>query len=169
MMQYDTEALRKIALAMLPRAQKNLKRHGSLTPVGLAYRLDGRVDTFTFHWESLQEKRELQLQFQMKLLSMGAVAAMIISETWARFADDGPIDINDERSVRDIPGRKDAILIEAGSAHGRIVMVQTFTKIRPRKFKFDEAREFTTAMGNFSSEFMDLIWPGLRNPNQRLH
>jgi hypothetical protein len=168
-MQRDIEGLRRLALRMLPRARKNLKKYGSLQPVGLAYRPDGHVETFLFHWQTLEEKRNLQREFQMKLLSMGAVAAVIISETWAKFADDGPIDVNDPRSVRDMPGRKDAILVEAGSAHGRIVIVQTFTKIRPRKFTFDSSREFTTALGDFSSEFMDMIWPVPRGNKQTWH
>jgi len=168
-MQYDTEELRKLALGLLPRAQKNLRKHGSLQPIGLAYRPGGDIQTFVFHWQTLEEKRNLQREFQMKLLSMDAVAAVIISETWAKFADDGPLDVNDPRSVRDMPGRRDAILIEAGSPLGRIVLVQTFTKNRPRKFIFDKPREFTTALGDFSSEFMDLIWPVPRDSGKTWH
>lgn len=168
-MQYDTEELRRLALGLLPRARKNLKKHGSLQPVGLAYRPDGHIETLIFHWQTLEEKRNLQREFQIKLLSMGAVAAVIISETWAKFADDGPVDVTDLRSVRDMPGRKDAILIEAGSAHGRIVLVQTLAKVRPRKFIFGKPREFTNAMGDFSSEFMDMIWPVPRGSRQTWH
>lgn len=168
-MQRDTEELRRLALKMLPRAQKNLKKYGALQPVGIAYRLDGHTETFPFQWQTLEEKRKVQRDFQMKLLTMGAVAAVVISETWARFAEDGPIDLNDERSVRDMPGRKDAIMIEVGSPFGRFVLVQTFTKIRPGKFIFDKPREFSTDMGDLTSEFMDAIWPVRGDRSQTWH
>jgi hypothetical protein len=148
-MQRDTEELQGLAPKMLPRAQKNLKKYGALQPVGIAYRLDGHTETFLFQWQTLEEKRKVQRDFQMEL----------ISETWARFAEDGPVDVNDQRSVRDMPGRKDAILVEAGSARGCVVVVQTFTKIKPGKIAFDVPREFTTEMGDLTSEFLDAIWP----------
>jgi hypothetical protein len=169
-MQYDIEDLRKLALRMLPRAQKNLKMHGSLTPVGLAYDPKGFVHTFTLLWADLAEKRKAQKDFQIELLKLGAVAAVIISETWAKFADDGPLDLSDQsRSVRDMPGRRDAILVEAGSPLGRVVVVQSFTKIKAGKFSFDPPREFTTAMGELTSEFLDSVWPVYENHGRTLH
>ncbi len=168
-MPYDTKKLRKLALKILGLARKNLKKHGALQPVGLAYLPNGQVDTFIFLWKNLAEKRRVQRDFQVKLLSTTAVAAVIVTEVWAKFAEDGPIDVNDPRSVRDQPGRRDAILVEAGSPLGRVVLVQTFTKTGPKKVRFDKPQEFTTGMGDFSSEFMDAVWPGTRDPNQRLH
>ncbi|HTY24020.1 MAG TPA: hypothetical protein VMC85_12870 [Desulfomonilaceae bacterium] len=159
-MLYDTEELRKIARRMRQVAQKNLRKSGYLSPVGLAYRSDGYIDTFTFQWDTLEEKRKSQREFQMELVKRDAKAAVVISETWAKFADDGPIDPRDlNRSVRDMPGRKDAILVEAGSPFGRVVIVQTFTKIKPGRILFDDPREFTVATGGLTSEFLDAIWP----------
>ena len=158
-MQYDMEELRKLARRLLPRAQKNLRKHGFLKPMGLAYRPDGFIDTFTFVWANVDEKRNVQRDFQVELLKLGVVAAVVISETWAKFAEDGPIDLNDQRSVRDMPGKRDAILVEAGSPFGRVVIVQTFAKSKTGKIFFDEPREFTTAMGDLTSEFLDAIWP----------
>ena len=169
-MRYDIEELRKLALRMLPRAQKNLKKHGSLTPVGLAYDSNGCVHTFTLLWVDLAKKRKVQRDFQLEILKLGAVAAVIISETWAKFADDGPLDLSDQsRSVRDMPGRKDAILVEAGSPLGRVVIVQTFTKIKAGKFAFDVPREFSTEIVDLTSEFLDAIWPVHGDGNQTLH
>jgi hypothetical protein len=168
-MQYDMDELSKLARKMLPRAQKNLRKHGSLKPVGLAYRPDGFIDTFAFVWSDLNEKRKVQRDFQVELLKLDAVAAVVVSETWARFAEDGPIDLNDQRSVRDMPGRKDAILVEAGSRFGRVVIVQTFTKIKPGKIALDVPREFTPAMGDLTSEFLDSIWPSHGERNHTLH
>ncbi len=169
-MQYDMGELRNLALKMLPRAQKNLKKHGSLTPVGLAYDPKGFVHTFTLLWADSAEKRKVQRDFQLELLKLGAVAAVIISETWAKFADDGPLDLNDQsRSVRDMPGRRDAILVEAGSSIGRVVIVQTFTKIKARKFSFDVPREFSTEVVDLSSEFLDGAWPAYGNHGRTLH
>jgi hypothetical protein len=54
-MQYDMDELRKLARKMLPRAQKNLRKHGFLKPVGLAYRPDGFIDTFALAWSNLDE------------------------------------------------------------------------------------------------------------------
>lgn len=159
-MQYGMDELRKLARKILPRAQKNLRKHGILKPIGLAYRPDGFIDTFAFAWSNLDEKRKVQRDFQVELLRLDAVAAVIISETWARFAEDGPIDLkNDQRSVRDMPGRKDALLVEAGSPFGRVVIVQTFTKIKRDKIAFEVPREFTPAMGDLKSEFLDAVWP----------
>ncbi|MEW6136907.1 MAG: hypothetical protein AB1733_01655 [Thermodesulfobacteriota bacterium] len=168
-MQYDMDELRKLARKMLPRAQKNLRKHGFLKPVGLAYRPDGFIDTFAFAWSNLDEKREVQRDFQLELLRLDAVAAVIISETWAKFAEDGPIDLDDQRSVRDMPGRKDALLIEAGSPFGRVVVVQTFTKIKPGKIVFDVPREFTPEMGDLTSEFLEAIWPSYEKHSHILH
>ena len=159
-MQYDTEELRKLARRMLPIAQKNMREYGSLTPVALVYGSDGYIDTFTFQWKSLEGKRQTQQDFQIELRKMNAVAAVVVCETWAKFADDGPLDVSDlTRSVRDMPGRKDAILVEAGSPFGRVVIVQTFTKLKAGRIAFDEPREFTTVMGELTSEFLDAIWP----------
>jgi hypothetical protein len=79
------------------------------------------------------------------------------------------MDLNDQRFVRDMPGRKDAILVEAGSPTGRVVVVQTFTKIKPGKIAFDVPREFTPAMGNLTSEFLDAVWPPYENRSHVLH
>jgi len=118
-MQYDVDELRKLALRMLPRAQKNLKKHGSLTPVGLAYDSRGFLHTFTLVWADVAAKRKAQRNFQLELLRLNAFAAVIISETWAKFADDGPIDLSDQSlSVRDMPRRRNATLVEAGSSFG---------------------------------------------------
>ena len=169
-MRYNTEELRKIARRMLLVAQKNLRKYGYLTPVGLAYRSDGYIDTFTFQWETFEEKRKSQRDFQLELVKREAKAAVVISEIWAKFADDGPIDLNDlSRSVRDMPGRKDAILVEAGSPFGRVVIVQTFTKIKPGRISFDDPREFTVATGGLTSEFLDAIWPVRRNSEETWH
>ncbi len=169
-MRYDIEDLRKLALRMLPRARKNLRKYGSLTPVGLAYDSNDCLHTFTLVWVDLAEKRKAQRDFQLELLKLGAVAAVIISETWAKFADDGPLDLSDQsRSVRDMPGRKDAILVEAGSPSGRVVIVQTFTKIKPGRLSFDVPREFSTEMVELTSEFLDAVWPVYRNHDRTLH
>ncbi len=169
-MQYDIEELRKLALKMLPRAQKNLNKHGSLTPVGLAYDPKGFVHTFTLLWADVAEKRKAQRDFQLELLKLGAIAAVIISETWAKFADDIPLDLSDQsRSVRDMPGRRDAILVEAGSPLGRVVIVQTFTKIKAGKFSFDVPREFSTEMVELTSEFLDALWPAHGKHERTLH
>jgi len=169
-MQYDLEKLRKLALRMLPRAQKNLKKHGSLTPVGLAYDPRGFVHAFTLVWANVVEKRKAQRNFQLELLKLDAFAAVIISETWAKFADDGPIDLSDQSvSVRDMPRRRNATLVEAGSSFGRVVIVQTFRKIKARKFSFDMLREFSTEMVDLTSEFLDADWPVHGDRNQTLH
>jgi len=159
-MRYDTEELRKLARRILPRAQTNLRKHGYLEPVGLIVRPDGFIDTVTFQWQTLGEKRKAQRDFQMELLKRNAVAAVIVSETWVKFADDGPLDLSDRtRSVRDMPGRKDAIMVEAGSPCSRVAIVQTFAKLEGGKVSFDDPREFTPLTGELTSEFLDAIWP----------
>ena len=168
-MQYDMEELRKLARGMLPRAQKNLRKYGSLTPVGIAYDPKGFIHTFRLSWGNVDEKRGAQRDFQLELLKLDAVAAVIICETWAKFAEDGPIDLNDQRSIRDMRGRKEAILVEAGSAFGRAVVIQAFSQIKRGKFSFDPPREFTTAMGDLTSEFLDGIWPASDSHGCTLH
>jgi hypothetical protein len=159
-MRYDTEELRTIAQAILAKARKNVKKHGGLQPVGLAYGSDGHIDRFVFQWDSLEKKRRAQRDFQMELLRRDAAAAVIISEAWAKFADNAPIDLsNPNRSVRDMPGRKDAIIVEAGSPLGRIVLVQTFTKTRTGKISFDAPNEYPIGMIEVTSEFLDALWP----------
>ena len=75
--------------------QKNLRTHGYLRPVGLAYRPNGYIDTFIFQWETLEEKRQQQEYFQIKLLKRDAVAAVVISEIWAKVTEDAAIHLGD--------------------------------------------------------------------------
>lgn len=158
-MRYDTEELRKLAWGMLPRAQRNLRKYGSLVPVALACRPDGYIDTFMFQWKTLEEKRQQQLYFQIELLKREAVAAVVILETWIKYLDDDVIDLSDPNlPVRDMPGRKDAVLVEAGSSFGRVLIVHAFKKLKSGRFAFDDPKEFSAGAAEMTSEFLDSIW-----------
>jgi len=123
-----------------------------------------------FQWESFEEKRLQQQYFQVELLKRDAVAAVVISEVEAKIGHDGPIDISEPScSVKDMPGRKDRILVEAGSFFRRVVMFHIFRKLKSGRFAFDDPKEFSATTAEMTSQFLDAIWPVRANGGQSGH
>ncbi len=56
-----------------------------------------------------------------------------------------------------MPGRKDGILVEAGSPFWRVVILHIFRKLKSGRFAFDDPKEFSGTTAEMTSQFLDAI------------
>ena len=155
-MNYSRKRLRSLARDVLKIAQENLRRDGCLQPVGLVYTNSGLSQVFQFRCRDLDEKRSSQAQFRQLLLELNAKAAIVVTESWLKMAPDQPLDLT--RSVADMPGRMECIVIEAGSPKARYMLMQVFTKHDAGTLHFEKPMEPDHPI-TWSSEWLDGIWP----------
>ena len=154
---YHTEMLRSLARDFLKQAKINLRKDGHLVPVGIVFGTEGLVSTNLLEWKDLDEKRLIQSMFRQYLIETRAKAALVINECWIKLHPDQPLDL--EQSVKDIPGREEAIVIEARSASGQIVIIQPFEKKNKGRISFKAMTEFDGSNGEDGwSEFLDGVW-----------
>ncbi len=154
-MNYDRKRLRKLARNVLKVAQANLKRDGFVQPVGLVYTNTGLTEVFQFRYQDLDEKRASQEGFRQLILKMKARAAIIVTESWIKMGPDLPLDLT--RSVADMPGRKEAIVIEAASPKANLMIIQVFSKDETGKVHFDTPMEPDHPI-SWSSEWLSGVW-----------
>ena len=152
---YDQKMLQKIARETLATARENLIRDGRLQPCGLVFTSAGMTHVFPVEFRDIQEKRVIQGAFRYLLRQVQAEAAVMVMESWVKMADeDVPLDLS--RPVSGMPGRGEAIVIEARSAHGRVMIIQVFRKTRDG-YHFDEPIE-PQAPFEWTSEWLDGVW-----------
>jgi hypothetical protein len=154
-MDYDRKRLRKLAREVLKIAQNNLRRDGYLQPVGLVYTNAGLNQVFQFRCQDLDEKRASQDEFRRLLLKMKARDAIVVTESWIKTGPDLPLDLT--RSVADMPGRKEAIVIEAASPKAKCMIIQAFSKGITGKISFETPLEPDHPI-SWSSEWLDGVW-----------
>jgi hypothetical protein len=124
---YNRKKLQKIARETLATARENLIRDGRLQPCGLVFTSAGMAHVFPVEFRDIQEKRVMQGAFRYLLRQVKAKAAVMVMESWVKMADDDTL-LDLSRPVSDMPGRGEAIVIEARSRHGRVMIIQVFRK-----------------------------------------
>jgi hypothetical protein len=154
-MNYDRKKLRRIARDVLKIAQGNLRRDGYLQPVGLVYTKVGLTEVFRFRCHDLDQKRASQEGFRRLLHQMKARAAIVLTESWIKMGPDLPLDLT--RSVADMPGRKEAIVIEAASVKAKCMIIQAFTTDNAGRISFEAPMEPDHPI-TWSSEWLDGVW-----------
>jgi hypothetical protein len=154
-MNYDRKKLRRIARDVLNIAQGNLRRDGYLQPIGLVYTKVGLTEVFQFRCQDLDQKRASQEGFRQLLHQTKARAAFVVTESWIKMGPDLPLDLT--RSVADMPGRTEAIVIEAASAKAKLMVVQAFSKDNTGKISFETPMEPDHPI-TWSSEWLDGVW-----------
>jgi hypothetical protein len=152
---YDRKKLRRIARDVLKIAQGNLRRDGYLRPVGLVYTNAGLAKVFQFRCQDFDQKRASQEGFRQLLHQMKARAAIVVTESWIKMGPDLPLDLT--RSIANMPGRKEAIVIEAASAKAKCMIIQVFSKDEGGKIGFETAMEPDHPI-SWSSEWLDGVW-----------
>ena len=121
---YGIKELQKIARKILITACENLIRDGHLQPISLVFGPEGLTHTIPFEFNSIDEKRAIQQIFRHFLREIHADAAVVVTESWMKMATDGPLDLT--RPVFEMPGHQEAIVVEAASAHGSVMIIQVF-------------------------------------------
>ena len=84
---------------------------------------------------------------------------MVVMESWIKMATNGPLDLT--TPVSDMPGPREAIVIEAASPQGRVMILQMFCK-GSEGYAFDEPVE-PQAPIEWASEWLDGVWHGPGN------
>ena len=110
----------------LKTAQYNLTKHGYLQPLGLIFTTAGMTNVFEFHFQGTEEKRLSQAAFKKLVADVGALAVVVITESWIKMHPSIPLEL--DRPVADMPGREESIVIEAVSRKARVILVQVFRK-----------------------------------------
>jgi hypothetical protein len=154
-MNYDRKRLRKLALDVLKIAQDNLRRDGYLQPVGFLYTKDGLSRVFQFRCLRLNQKRASQKGFRQLVIQMKARAAIVVTESWLKLGPELPVDLT--KSVAEMPGRKEAIVIESASPKARCMIIQVFSKDETGRVHFEDPMKPDHAI-SWSSEWLDGVW-----------
>lgn len=155
---YNQKMLQEIARETLATARANLIRDGHLQPCGLVFSSAGLTHIFPFQFANLAQKREIQQAFRYFLRKIHAKAAVIVMESWIKMATDGPLDLT--LPVSEMPGSREAIAIEAASRHGKVMIIQVFSK-RPDGYVFEEPVE-PQAPIEWHSEWLEGVWTSSR-------
>jgi hypothetical protein len=104
---------------------------------------------------SLDEKRLSQEAFRVFLRHSNALAAAVIMEAWLKQAlPEEPIDFT--KSIEDMPGRQDAVVIELRSALASFGLVQVFCR-NGSALILDEPVEIDHPTF-WTSEWLDGVW-----------
>ena len=154
-MSYDLDKLRELARANLAIAQENLKRDGFVQTCGLVWTHLGLSHIVSMRFESLDEKRHNQEAFRVFLRQSNALAAAVIMEAWLKQANSiEPLDFT--KSIENMPGRQDAIVLELRSALASFGLVQVFCRngsalIMEEPIEIDHPTFWT-------SEWLDGVW-----------
>ncbi|MFC1833554.1 hypothetical protein ACFL2Q_02325 [Thermodesulfobacteriota bacterium] len=120
------DKLQALGREVLVKAKSNLQRDGHLQPCGLLYSPERLTHTFPFSFGSFDEKRLIQETFRKLITEVRAAAAVVVLESWIKTARNGPLDLT--RPVSEMPGRQEAIVVEAASPKARTIIIQVFKK-----------------------------------------
>jgi hypothetical protein len=154
MAQYGKKKLQRIIGEILTVAQDNLRKHGYLRPVGLIYTTAGMTHIFEFKFKGVEQKRQSQQAFKKLVADVQALAVIVVTESWIKMPPDVPVDVT--RSVADMPGRQEAIVIEGASPKARVVCVQVFRK-GESGISFDEPENLGDRF-TWTSEWTNGLW-----------
>ncbi len=154
-MKFDKKQLRKLAQDVLELAQANLRDDGYLEPVGLVYTYVGLSRVVPFKYRGLDEKRKSQTEFRRLLVKLKAQAAIVVTESWLKLGPDLPVDLT--QSLADLPGRQEAIVIEAASPKAKHIIIQIFSKNETGQVRFETPMEPDHPI-SWSSEWLDGVW-----------
>ncbi|MFC1836708.1 hypothetical protein ACFL2Q_18615 [Thermodesulfobacteriota bacterium] len=152
---YSKERLQALVREVLVTARSNLLRDGHLQPCGLLYSSDPLTHIFPFNFENFEKKRLLQDTLRKLITEVRAAAAVVILESWIKMARNRPLDLT--RPVSEMPGRQEAIVVEAASHLARTMIIQVFVKSQSGlvfeiPFEPDHPLEW-------NSERLSGIWP----------
>lgn len=154
-MSYDLDQLRELARTNLGIARENLKRDGFVQTCGLVWTELGLSHIIPMRFGSLDEKRLSQEAFRVFLRHSNALAAAVIMEAWIKQAlPQEPIDFT--KSIEDMPGRQDAVVIELRSALASFGLVQVFCR-NGSALIMDEPVEIDRPTF-WTSEWLDGVW-----------
>jgi len=160
-MSYSKQELDKLVQSVLQIAKDNLLKDGFVQPVGLLYGTTGLQNIFPMKFSGVEEKRAVQSWFKTAILETGALAAVVVTESWYRIPTPGePVDPT--RSVREYSDRMEAIVVEAASPLARHIIIQIFTKSTSGRYEFAEPFAPSPEITWFS-EWLDDVW------NQQQH
>ena len=124
-MVYLNAQLKEVAMTVMRIAKDNLQKDGFLEACGLIFTTSGLAKTIEFKFKGLKQKRKIQANFRFEVMKLGAVAIIVVMETWFASLPDMPSDLT--KSLAEYPRRKEAIVIEASSMIGtRVLMIQPF-------------------------------------------
>jgi len=155
LMLYDLDQLRELAWKNLAIARDNLLRDGYVQTCGLVWTDIGLSHIIPIRFESLNEKRRNQEAFRVFLRKSNALAAAVIMETWMKHVDPRePLDPT--RSIADLPGRQEAIVIELRSTLACFGLIQVFNR-NGRCFTLEEPIEMNHP-AVWVSEWLDQMW-----------
>lgn len=155
-MLYDLVHLKELANKNMAIAEENLRRDGFVQTCGLIYTRDGLSQIVTMQFGTLDEKRLKQEAFRSILRRSEAIAAAVIMEAWIKtFNVQESLDIS--RSLENMPGRQEAIVIELRSdvscyglvkvfhRQGLILTMKKTTELNPSQL--------------WMSEWLSGVWP----------
>lgn len=154
MAKYDGKKLQRIIGEILAVAQDNLTKHGYLQPVGLIYTTTGMTHIFEFKFKGVEQKRQSQQAFKKLVRDVQALAVVVITESWIKMRPKMPLRL--DTSVADMPGRQEAIVVEAVSPKARVVCVQVFRK-GESGISFEEPENIGDRF-TWTSEWTDGLW-----------
>jgi len=154
-MLYNKHKLKEIAWTNLRLARKNLQQYGALQCCGLVYNRTGLTHVMAIAFKSIQEKREIQKAFRDFLCKNRARAAAVVIEAWIKQAyEEEELDL--AKSVEEMPGHQEAIVIEVRSALACFGILQAFTK-HGTVYKFEEPMVVDHPF-SWTSEWLDGVW-----------
>lgn len=153
-MNYDKAELREIAMEMLKRCQALLKEIGFLPCCAVALDRSGLQCLIPLLFHTQEEKHEVKENFKEVLRTIDASVAVMMSESW--LSETLPIEGTPgyTGSLKDVPGRKEVISINARSASAQVKIHQVFTR-NGGEFVFQEPME-ADSVGRDS--WLDGVW-----------
>ena len=154
-MNYDKAELRKIAIIMLEKCQDDLKENGSLLCDAVALDGNGSGYLIPLRFYTVEEKYEVQAGLKEILRAIDARAVVMMCEVW--ISDTVPTEGTPgyTGSIKDIPGRREAILVNALSASTQFRINQVFTK-NGSEVTFQDPIE--TDLPGGRDDWLDGVW-----------
>jgi hypothetical protein len=153
-MNYDKAELREIAMEMLKRCQALLKESGFLPCCAVAVDRRGLQGLIPLLFHTPEEKYEVKENLKQTLRAMDASAVVMMSEAWLSETLPTKGTPGYTGSLKDVPGRKEVIWVNAGSASAQVTIHQVFTR-NEAEFVFQEPME-GDSVGEDS--WLDGVW-----------
>jgi len=152
-MNYDKAELRKIAMEILEKGQDDLRENGSIRSGAIALDRNGVRILMPLGFKTEKQKRQVQANLKELLRTIDARAVVMMSEMWVSLTPREGFPRGTR--IEDIPGRREALFVNARSASARFQIVQVFTK-KGSEVTFQDPVE--TDRPAFRDDWLDGVW-----------